>query len=46
MSEAGDATRGRQGRMEYLAYKLVWWMAFAFAIGLVIGWLSCSPMRE
>jgi hypothetical protein len=28
--------------MEYLAYKLVWWMAFAFAIGLVIGWLSCS----
>jgi len=28
--------------MEYLAYKLVGWMAFAFAIGLVIGWLSCS----
>jgi len=32
----------REGRMEYLAYKLAWWVAGAFAIGLVIGWLSCS----
>jgi uncharacterized membrane protein YciS (DUF1049 family) len=28
--------------MEYLAYKLVWWVVVAFAIGLVIGWLSCA----
>ena len=28
--------------MDYLAYKLIWWLAAAFAIGLVIGWLSCS----
>lgn len=31
--------------MDYLAYKLVWWLLAAFAIGLVIGWLSCSPSR-
>jgi hypothetical protein len=28
--------------MDYLAVKLVWWMAAAFAIGLLIGWLSCG----
>ena len=28
--------------MDYLAYKLIWWLLAAFAIGLVIGWLSCS----
>jgi uncharacterized membrane protein YciS (DUF1049 family) len=32
--------------MDYLAYKLVWWLAVAFAIGLVIGWLSCSRPRS
>jgi hypothetical protein len=33
--------------MDYLAAKLVWWMAAAFAIGLVIGWLSCGrPSRD
>jgi hypothetical protein len=28
--------------MDYLAYNLLWWVLAAFAIGLVIGWLSCS----
>ena len=28
--------------MDYLVYKLFWWLLVAFAIGLVIGWLSCS----
>jgi hypothetical protein len=28
--------------MDYLVYKLLWWLLVAFAIGLVIGWLSCS----
>ena len=28
--------------MDYLALKLLWWMTAAFAMGLVIGWLSCS----
>jgi uncharacterized membrane protein YciS (DUF1049 family) len=28
--------------MDYLVYKLSWWLVAAFAIGLVIGWLSCS----
>ena len=31
--------------MDYLAAMLVWWMALAFAIGLVIGWLSCGRRR-
>ena len=30
--------------MEYLAYKLIWWLVAAFGVGLVIGWLSCSRM--
>jgi hypothetical protein len=32
--------------MEYLAYKLAWWLLGAFAIGLVIGWLSCGRTRS
>jgi uncharacterized membrane protein YciS (DUF1049 family) len=28
--------------MDYLTYKLIWWLAAAFVVGLVIGWLSCS----
>jgi hypothetical protein len=28
--------------MDYLVYKLSWWLIGAFAIGLVIGWLSCG----
>jgi hypothetical protein len=32
--------------MDYLAYKLVWWLLVAFAIGLVIGWLSCSRTKS
>jgi hypothetical protein len=32
--------------MEYLVYKLSWWLLAAFAIGLVIGWISCSPPRD
>jgi hypothetical protein len=28
--------------MDYLAFKLVWWLLLAFAIGLFVGWLSCS----
>jgi hypothetical protein len=28
--------------MDYLIAKLFWWLIVAFAIGLLIGWLSCS----
>jgi hypothetical protein len=28
--------------MEYLIVKLFWWLLAAFAVGLVIGWMSCS----
>lgn len=27
--------------MDYLVYNLIWWLLIAFAIGLVIGWMSC-----
>lgn len=32
--------------MDYLVYKLFWWLLVAFAIGLAIGWLSCSQARN
>jgi hypothetical protein len=28
--------------MDYLVFKLMWWLMLAFALGLVVGWLSCS----
>jgi hypothetical protein len=28
--------------MEYLVTKLFWWLLVAFALGLVVGWLSCG----
>jgi hypothetical protein len=28
--------------MDYLAFKLILWLVLAFAIGLIVGWLSCS----
>jgi hypothetical protein len=28
--------------MDYLAYKLFWWLLAAFAAGVTVGWLSCS----
>ena len=31
--------------MEYLAFKLMWWLAGAFALGLVVGWVSCGRNR-
>ena len=32
--------------MDYLAYKLAWWLVVAFGIGLVIGWMSCGRPRS
>jgi hypothetical protein len=28
--------------MDYLAYKLMWWLVAAFALGLLVGWVSCG----
>lgn len=28
--------------MEYLFFKLIWYVAVAFAIGLLVGWISCG----
>jgi hypothetical protein len=28
--------------MEYLLVKLIWYVVAAFAIGLVVGWISCG----
>lgn len=27
--------------MDYLFVKLIWWIALAFAFGLVTGWITC-----
>lgn len=32
--------------MEYLIVKLAWYVAAAFAIGLFVGWLSCSRKQQ
>jgi hypothetical protein len=28
--------------MEYLFMKLIWYVLFAFAMGLFVGWVSCG----
>ena len=28
--------------MDYLAYKLAWWLLAAFALGGCVGWFSCG----
>jgi hypothetical protein len=32
--------------MDYLFIKLIWWLAGAFALGLVAGWISCGEKKE
>lgn len=32
--------------MDYLAVKLIWYLAAAFAIGLLVGWVSCSKSKN
>lgn len=32
--------------MEFLVYKFFWWVLSAFALGLIVGWLSCSPKED
>jgi hypothetical protein len=32
--------------MDYLAFKLIWWLLLAFALGLVVGWLSCGRTKS
>lgn len=32
--------------MDYLFVKLIWYLAFAFVIGLAMGWFSCSRTED
>lgn len=32
--------------MDYLFYKLIWWLALAFVVGLLVGWFTCSRRYE
>jgi len=32
--------------MDYLAFKLMWWLALALAIGFAVGWLSCGRTKS
>lgn len=32
--------------MDYLAVKLIWYIALAFAIGMFVGWYSCGRVRD
>jgi hypothetical protein len=33
------------GEMDYLIVKLAWFLVAAFALGGVVGWVSCGPAR-
>lgn len=32
--------------MGYLFIQLVWYVAIAFAVGLVVGWVTCSRIED
>lgn len=32
--------------MEYLIQVFFWWLLLAFAIGLVVGWISCGRVAS
>lgn len=32
--------------MDYLAVKLFWYLAAAFAVGFFVGWISCGRRIE
>jgi hypothetical protein len=32
--------------MDYLVVKLFWYLAAAFAIGVVVGWISCGRVED
>jgi hypothetical protein len=32
--------------MDYLALQLMWWLLGAFALGLVVGWVSCGRVES
>jgi hypothetical protein len=32
--------------MDYLAYKLIWWLLLALVLGFVVGWLSCGRRKS
>jgi uncharacterized membrane protein YciS (DUF1049 family) len=32
--------------MDYLIVKLAWYLALAFAIGLIVGWFSCGRVNQ
>lgn len=32
--------------MDYLFLKLIWWVALAFALGLLAGWISCGERKS
>lgn len=32
--------------MVYLATKLIWYIVAAFVIGIVVGWVTCTPRTD
>jgi len=32
--------------MDYLVVQLFWYLAVAFAVGVVVGWISCGGVED
>lgn len=32
--------------MDYLLVKLIWYVLLAFAVGIVVGWVSCGRIED
>lgn len=32
--------------MDYLFLKLIWWVALAFVLGAITGWMSCGGAED
>jgi hypothetical protein len=39
-------TGGGKASMDYLIYKLAWYLAVAFVIGLFVGWTSYGSAKD
>ncbi len=32
--------------MDYLIVKFFWWLVLAFAVGMIVGWMTCNQNED